>query len=108
MSLVQTLVSRSEEREPIEIVLVVHFDAFGETGGRIAGDDQANQQAVHVHLIAIWRRPATKTAAVRKTRIDSRVERNDVARGAVDNWNGPTQIDRIDDVQPWTFERGHR
>ncbi len=51
----QTLVSRSQEREPVEIVLVVDFDAFGEAGSRVTRNDQADQHAVHIHLIAVRR-----------------------------------------------------
>ena len=74
----QTLVSRRQEREPVEIVLVVDFDAFGEAGSRVARHDQADQHAVHVHLIAVRRSPPAQAPAVGEARIDRRVERDDV------------------------------
>ena len=49
-----------QEREPVEIVLVVDFDAFDEAGSRVTGHDQADQHAIHVHLIAVRRSPAAK------------------------------------------------
>ncbi len=36
MALEEALVSQRQEREPVEIVLVVDFDAFGKAGRRIA------------------------------------------------------------------------
>src|SRR5712691_6592256 len=46
----QTLVGRSQEREPVEKVFVVDFGSFGEAGSRVARDDQADQHTVYVHL----------------------------------------------------------
>ena len=57
MSLEQTLMSRSQEREIGVVVLVVDFDAFGKTGGRVTRNDQAYQHTVHIHLIAVRRSP---------------------------------------------------
>ncbi len=42
VALEQTLVSERQEREPIEIVLVVDLDAFRKARRRVAGDDQAD------------------------------------------------------------------
>ena len=98
VSLEQTLVGRSQEREPVEIVLVVDFDAFGEAGSRVARDDQADQHAVHIHLIAVRRSPTADAPAVGEARIDGRVERDDVAREAVGDRDRPIQVDGIDDV----------
>mgnify|MGYP003694196599 CR=1 FL=1 len=65
-----------QERESIEVVLVVDFDALGQAGRRVARDDQADQHAVHVHLIAVGRGAAAKAAAVGEARVDRRVERD--------------------------------
>src|SRR6266851_5983637 len=70
----QTLVSWSQEREPVQIVFVIDFDAFGEAGSRVTRNDQADQHAVHIHLIAVWRSPTSKAPAVGKHRIDGRVQ----------------------------------
>src|SRR5436190_12988195 len=78
VTLEQTLVGRSQEREPVEIVLVVDFDASGEAGSRVTRDDQADQHTVHIHLIAVRRSPTAKATAVGEARIDSRVEGDDV------------------------------
>ena len=107
VSLEQTLVGRSQEREAVEIVLVVDLDAFGQAGSRIARDDQADQHAVHVHLIAVRRSSAAKAPAVGEARIDGRVEGDDVAGEAVGDRDRPAQVDRVDDVQARSLERGH-
>ena len=99
VSLEQTLVRRRQEREPVEIVLVVDLDALGQAGRRVARDDQADQHAVHVHLIAVRRGAAAQAAAVREARIDGRVERDDVAGEAVGDRDRPAQVDGVDDVQ---------
>jgi hypothetical protein len=96
----QTLVGRSQEREPVEIVLVVDFGAFGEAGCRITSNDQADQHTVHIHLIAVRRRPTANAPAVGEARIDGRVEREDVSRGAVGDRDGPVEVDGFDDVHP--------
>src|SRR5262245_55991146 len=72
VSLEETLVSRREEREGRVVVLVVDLDASGKTRGRVAGEDQAEQHAVDVHLVAVRRRPAADAAAVGEHRIDRR------------------------------------
>src|SRR6266852_6568498 len=81
----QTLVGRSEEREPVEKVLVIDFDAFKEAGSRITRGDQAEKHAVHIHLVAVRRSAAAEPTAVREGRIDRRVDGEDVARKAVGN-----------------------
>src|SRR5262249_12588040 len=94
----ETLVSRSQEREPREKVLVVGLDAPGEAGGRVARDDQADQDAVHIDLMAVRRRPPAQAPAVREGRIDRGVQGDDVARRAVGDRDRPVQVDRLDDV----------
>ena len=81
------------------IVLVVDFDALGQARSRVARDDQADQHAVHVHLIAVRRGAAAQAAAVREARIDRRVERDDVAGEAVGDRDRPAQVDGVDDVR---------
>src|SRR5712692_3876319 len=103
----QTLVRRSQEREPVEIVLVVDFDAFGEAGRRVTRHNQADQHAVHIHLIAVRRRPTAKAPAVGEHRIDGRVEGDDVSREAVGDRDGPIQVDDLDDVHARALELGH-
>ena len=97
---------RCQEREAVEEVLVVDFDAFGEAGRRVAGDDQADQHAVHVDLMAVRRRAAAQAAAVGEARIDGRIERDDVASEAVGDRDRPAQVDGLDDVDARALERG--
>src|SRR5712691_1344876 len=98
VALEQTLVGRSQEREPREKVLVVGLDALGEAGGRVTRDDQADQDAVHIYLMAVGRCPTAETPAVGEGRIDSVVEGDDVTRRAVGDRDRPVQIDGLDDV----------
>src|SRR5256885_16658044 len=74
VSLQQTLVGGREEREPVEKVLVVDFDALGESGVRVSRDDQADQHAVAVHLMTIRGRAAAQAPAVGAARIDGGVK----------------------------------
>src|SRR5689334_4357236 len=74
MSLQQALMSRREERESIEVVLVVHLGAFGQTGGRIARDDQADQHRIHVHLIAVRSSATAEAPTVGEARVDRSVQ----------------------------------
>src|SRR3982751_121573 len=83
VSLQQPLMRRRQERESREIVLVIDFDALGKARIRIARDDQSDQDAIHVHLIPIRRRPATQSAAIGKARIGGSVKSNDIASGPV-------------------------
>ena len=64
MSLQQALVSESQEWEPVEIILIIHFHPFSETGGRVTRGDQADQDTVHIDLIAVRRGPTAKAPAV--------------------------------------------
>src|SRR5712691_10882358 len=73
VSLVQTLVSKCQEREPIEIVLVVDLNAFGEAGSRVTRNDQADQHTVHIHLMAVRRGPTAQASTVGKARVDGGV-----------------------------------
>src|SRR3989449_10767111 len=73
----QTLVSRSQERAPVEKAFVVDFDAFGKTGGRVTRNVQADQHSVHIHLAAVRPRSAAKPPAVGTSRIDRRRETGD-------------------------------
>src|SRR5215471_3825099 len=110
VALEKTLVSGSQEREPREEVLVVGLDALGEAGVGVTRDDQADQDAVYVDLVAVWRRPAAETPAVREGRIDRGVQGDDVSRRAVGDRHRPVQVDRLDDVHAATasaLERGH-
>src|SRR5437667_1257368 len=100
VSVEKTLMGRREEREPIEIVLVVHFHAFGKTCGRVTRGDQADQHAIHVHLIAIGRSPTANPPAVGEAGIDGRIEREDVAREAILDRGWSSQVNRSDDIQP--------
>src|SRR4051794_6369097 len=79
VSLKQPLVGGRQEGESVEVILVVHFGAFGESGGRITRDDQADQYAVHIDLIAVGRCPATHAPAVGEHRIDRCIDRNHVS-----------------------------
>src|SRR5580765_4813563 len=56
VSLQQALMGGREERETVEVVLVVGLNSLGESSVGVARDDQADQHAVDVHLIAIRRR----------------------------------------------------
>src|SRR5579864_5386057 len=83
VSLQQTLVSGSQEGEPVQIVLVVNFDALGKTGIRVTRDDQADQHAIYIHLIHVRRCATPHATAIGELRIDGSVERNDVTGKAV-------------------------
>src|SRR5262249_8103113 len=74
VTLEQALMSGREEREPIEEVLVVDLDASGQTGRRVAGDDQADQHRIHIHLMAVWGGPAAKATPVWKAGVDRCVD----------------------------------
>src|SRR5206468_148468 len=104
MTLEQTLMGRSQEREPVQVILVVHFNAFGQTGSWITCDDKADQHTVHIYLVAIRCSPAAEAPAVGKAGIDCRIERNYIARETVGDGNGPVQGDRLDDVYARTVE----
>src|ERR1043165_5386083 len=97
--------SRCQERESVEKVLVVDLHALGKTRARIAGHDQADEHAIDVDLMAVGRGSAAKTPAVRKGRIDGGIERDDVAGESVGDRNWPAQIDGVDDVETRPFER---
>src|SRR5436190_13794338 len=107
VSLEQTLVSRRQEREPVEIVLVIDFDAFGKARRRVTRNDQADEHTVYIHLIAIRRSPASNTTAVGKHRIDGRVQGDDVTGEPVGDRDGPTQVNGLKDVEAGALERGH-
>ncbi len=98
---------RRQEREPIQVVLVVNLGALREARRRVTRHDQADKDGVHVDLIAIRCCSAAKTPAVRERRINRGVERNDVPREAVSNRDRPAQVDGRDDVETRTLERGH-
>src|SRR6478609_1121031 len=98
VSLQQPLMRGRQEREPREIVLVIDFDALGKARIRIARHDQADQDAIHIYLIPIRRRPATQSAAIRKARIRGSVKSNDIASGPVCDRDRPAEIDGIDNV----------
>src|SRR5258707_9304788 len=99
MALQQALMGRGEEWEPRHKVLVVRFDAPGETGPRITGDDQADQDAVHIDLVPVGRGPATEAPAIGELRIDGRVDGDHVTRGAIGDRDRPPQVDGTDDVE---------
>src|ERR1700693_5584990 len=103
----QTLVGRSQEREPVEIVLVVDFDAFGEAGIRVTGDNQADQHAVYIHLIHVRRCTTAHAAAIGELRIDGRVKRDDVASEAVGDRDGSIQVDCLNDVEAGASQGGN-
>src|SRR5882724_4735841 len=100
----QTLMGGSQEREPVEVVLVVDFDAFREAGRGVTRDNQADQYTVDIHLVAVWRSTTANTTAVSEHRIHCRVEGNDVARGDVSYRDGPIQVDRFNDVHAGPLE----
>src|SRR5688572_13950352 len=106
MPLEQTLVCRRQKRKPVEIRLVVDFDPRGQAGGRVASHDQADQDTVDVHLIAVRLRPTAKAPAVGEARVDGGVERDDVTRKAVGDRDRPAQVDRLDDVDARPLQRG--
>src|SRR4051812_38346521 len=97
---------RREEREPGEEVLNIDFDTLGETGCRIARDNQADQNAVHIDLMAIRRGTATEATAVRESGIGGGVKGDYVTAGAVGNRDGPAEIDRFDDVDARSLQSG--
>src|SRR5258706_7704135 len=49
----QSLMRRSKEREPRQKVFVIRFDAPGQSGARVTGDDQRDQDRVYIYLITI-------------------------------------------------------
>src|SRR5262252_6849018 len=108
VSLVQTLVRWRQEREPIEVVLVVDFDAPGQARSWVAGHNQADQHAVDVDLIAIGRRATAHAPTVWKHRINGGVERDDVTGRAIGDWNRPTEVDGVDDVDAGALQGCYR
>ena len=108
MALQQTLVGDSKERKPIEIIFIIDFHAFGKTGGRVTRGDQADQYAIHIDLIAIWRSSTADSPAIGKAGVDGGIQRDDVARKAVGNGDRPAQIYGVDDVEARPFEFGNR
>src|SRR6187401_1798453 len=83
----KSLVGGCEEREAVEEVLVVDFDALRQTRARVAGDDQADEDAVDVDLVTVRRDATAKASAIRKRRIDGNVQRKHIASGPVGDWN---------------------
>ena len=96
---------RGEEREAIQVVFVVDLDTLRESCCRIARDNQADQHAVHVHLIAVRRRASSHAAAVGERRIDCGVQRDHVAGRAIGDRNRAAQVDRVEDVHARALER---
>ena len=64
MPLKQALVRRSDEWKPREKVLVIRFHALGQSGARITGDNEADQDRIHVHLVTVGRRAAAEAPAI--------------------------------------------
>src|SRR5215208_628581 len=89
VTLQQSLIGGREERKSAQKIFVVHLDAFAKAGAWIAGDDQADQRTVDVHLMFVRRYATTKTAAVRKLRIGCGVERDDVTCGTIGDRDWP-------------------
>src|SRR3954451_8452651 len=108
MTLEQTLMGRSQEREPVQVILVVDFDAFVQTGSWITCDDQTDQHTVHIYLVAIRCSSTAEAPAVGKAGVDCRIQRNYIARETVGDGNWPVQVDRLDDVYARTFEGRYR
>src|SRR5690348_3405250 len=107
MPLEQALVGDREKWEPIEIVLVVDFHTFRETGIRISSGDEADQHTVHINLIAVWCSPTADTPAVRKAGVDSGIDGEDIAGKTVGYRDRPIEVDRIDDVCSGSLQRGY-
>src|SRR5258708_992408 len=80
VSLQQSLMRRRNEREPRQKVLVIRFDALGQAGRWIAGNDEADQDCIHVHLMTIRCSATTEAPAIGELGIDCGIERNDIAR----------------------------
>src|ERR1044072_956341 len=83
VTLEHPVVGRRQEGEAVEELLVVHLDALEEAGGGVAGGDQAQDDAVDVHLVAGRRGATAEAPAVREGRVRGGVEGDDVAGGAV-------------------------
>src|ERR1051326_8352866 len=92
VSLQQTLMGRRQEWEPAEIVLIIDSHSFCETGVGIACRDQADQHAVHIHLIAVRSGSAANFPPVGELRIDRRVYGEDVTGEAVLDRDWPVQV----------------
>src|SRR5437879_2727491 len=93
VTLQQTLMGDSQEWKSVQIILIIHFPSLGETGIGIARSNQADQHAIHVDLVSIRRGSAANLSAVGKHRINRSIDRDDVAREAVLNWDRPAQVD---------------
>src|SRR5437868_10758565 len=87
MTLEQTLVGQSQEREPVQVILVVNFGAFSQTCSWITRDDQTDQHTVHIYLVAIRCSPTAEASAIGEAGIDCRIERNYIARETVGDGN---------------------
>src|SRR5436305_733760 len=72
-----------EEGKAVQKVLIVDFDALGESGVRVSRDDQADQHAVDVHLMTVRGRASAQATAVGEARINGGVESDDVTSGAI-------------------------
>src|SRR5262249_59515761 len=82
VALEQSLMRNRQEGEVRVEVLVVDLDAPGESGGRVACHDQADEHRIHIDLVHVRGGGAAKPPAVGGGRIDFGGEGGDVARGS--------------------------
>src|SRR5437868_4143898 len=92
VTLEQSLMRRREEREARQEVFVVRFDACGKSGARIARNNKADQDGIHIDLMLIGRAPAAEAASIGKLRVNGGIERNDVASGTVGDRNRAPEV----------------
>src|SRR4051794_37917676 len=107
VTLEQSLMGRSKEREARQEVFVVRLNAFCQTRSGIAGGDEADEHRVYVHLMFIRCCPAAEAPAIGKLRVDCGIKRNYIACRAVSDRDRTPEVDCIDDVEPGAFECGY-
>src|SRR5688572_10672324 len=80
VSLQKSVVRGREEREAVEEVLVVDLHALREARRGIARRYEADEDRVHVDLMAVRLGAAAETASVGERRVDRRFQGDDVTR----------------------------